>query len=431
MDVLCPILTIAVKTADYIIDSERSAMKKLKILTIVIAFLVCLTGCQSLLSNINAYLYADTYDADKYVEQYSNSWHYKQLDASMKEFYGGMYTAVTDTVDTDALVEFKDAKGNMQSTDGVRVRFSGAKLTDGDVELLFEAFFRDNPQFFYLNREYRVEGRSIDGENLYDTIILQYLFPLVERRETIQTFNSAIASMLEGAPQGADQYDTELYLYDRLAKHCTYNEAAAKTDADDNPMAYTAYGAVVKGSAVCEGYAKAMQLLLTQSGIKATSVSGDALWSNESHMWNLVEINGNTYYLDPTWDDSENIGLHNYFNITTEMLNRTHKIDEEYIELPPCRSTADNYFVRNGTYINTYERKKIAKIIADQILDGNTQIQLLFSPKTFDNGLLFIQNGNLIFEMVNEHLSPYDKHLWDFTLLIDKEAYILTIQKAK
>jgi len=258
MDVLCPILTIAVKTADYIIDSERSAMKKLKILTIVIAFLVCLTGCQSLLSNINAYLYADTYDADKYVEQYSNSWHYKQLDASMKEFYGGMYTAVTDTVNTDALVEFKDAKGNIQSTDGVRVRFSGAKLTDGDVELLFEAFFRDNPQFFYLNREYRVEGRSIDGENLYDTIILQYLFPLVERRETIQTFNSAIASMLEGAPQGADQYDTELYLYDRLAKHCTYNEAAAKTDADDNPMAYTAYGAVVKGSAVCEGYAKAI-----------------------------------------------------------------------------------------------------------------------------------------------------------------------------
>ena len=407
-------------------------MKKLKILAAVIALLFCLTGCQSLLTSITAYLYEDTYDATKYVEQYRDAWQYRQLDALQKEYYGSIYTAVTDTVATDSQVEFKDENGDVQTVNGVRVRFADAKMKDSDLALLFEAIFRDNPQFFYVNREYRIEGRSIgQEETVYDTIILQYLSPAEQRNKDIETFDKALADMLEGAPTGKDQYETELYLYDRLAQHCTYDVAATEDAAENDPMAYTAYGAIVEGSAVCEGYAKAMQLLLTRSGISATSVSGDAVWSEESHMWNLVEINGNTYYLDPTWSDNNDSGMHTYFNITTETLERTHIIDEETLTLPTCEAVTDNFFVRNGTYIDTYERKKIARAIAERIVSGDTQIQLQFSPKTFDNGQIFIKNGNLVFEMVNEYLEPYDKSLWDFTLWTDKESYVLTIEKAK
>lgn len=408
-------------------------MKKLKISALIIALLLTLTGCRSLLVGFSNYLYPDTYDSTKYIAEYRDNWQYQQLGTELQEYYGSMYTAVLDTVHTVAQLDFKNENGESVSTAGVRVRFPSSRMKDSDTQLLFEAFFRDNPQFFYVDREYRIEGqKGKDGVTYYDTIIIQYLMPSAKRSAAIRTFDAAIDDILVGAPNGSDQYETQLYLYDRLAEHCTYDTDAANNMKDNSdPMPYTAYGALVDGHAVCEGYAKAMQLLLNRSGIPATSVSGDALWSDESHMWNLVTVNGENYYFDPTWSDNDDQGTHTYFNITTEMLSRTHKIDEDNLALPECTATPDNYFVRNGTYIDTYERKKIAKIIADKILGGDTCIQLQFSPKTFDNGLLFVKNGNLVFDMVNEHLKPHGESLWDFTLWTDKEAYILTIEKSE
>lgn len=405
-------------------------MRKIRILAPIIALLLVLTGCQQLLTSVNAYLYADTYISDKYSEEYRDNWQYKQLTAQQKEYYGSIYTAILDTVNTDIQVEFKNENSDMETVDGVRVRFKNAKMDSDELALLFEAIFRDNPQFFYLNREYRIEGNTVNGETYYDTIILQFLFPLEQRLTAIDEFETALSKMMENIPNSQDQYETELLLYDRLANHCTYDTAAAAKEATEDSMAYTAYGALVEGSAVCEGYAKAMQLLLTKSNIAATSASGISLDSKESHMWNLVTINGANYYLDPTWSDSNDAGSHAYFNITSEMLERTHKLDEERLSLPVCTETTDNYFVRNGTFIDTYKRESIAKVIAKHIVDGHTTIQLQFSPKTFDNGLLFLKNGNLIFEMVNEELDSQGLTLWDFTLWTDKQSFTLTLVKA-
>ena len=407
-------------------------MKKLKIAAPLIALLLVLTGCRTLLTEINNYLYADTYDSVKYVSEYRNNWQYQQLGTEFQDYYGSMYTAVMDTANVASQLDFTNENGETESIAGVRIRFLDCRMKDTDTELLFEAFFRDNPQFFYVDREYRIEGqKGRDGVTYYDTIILQYLMPSELRAAAIRTFDAAIDDMLDGVPDGDDQYETQLSLYDRLAKHCTYDTVAAENmDDDSDPMAYTAYGAVVDGSAVCEGYAKAMQLLLNRCGIPATTVRGDAIDSDVSHMWNLVTVNGNHYYFDPTWSDNGDKGTHAYFNITTEVLNRTHKIDEKNLGLPNCTATEDNYFVRNGTYIDFYERKKIAGVIADKILDGDTCIQLQFSPKTFDNGLLFVRNVDLIFDMVDEHLEPHGKSLWDFALTTDKESYILTIEKS-
>ena len=405
-------------------------MKKIRILAPIIALLLVLTGCQQLLTSVNEYLYADTYISDKYSEEYRDNWQYKQLTAQQKEYYGSIYTAILDTVNTDIQVEFKNENSDMETVYGVRVRFKNAKMDSDELALLFEAIFRDNPQFFYLNREYRIEGNTVNGETHYDTIILQFLFPLEKRLTAIDEFETALSKIMESIPNSQDQYETELLLYDCLANHCTYDTAAAAKEATEDSMAYTAYGALVEGSAVCEGYAKAMQLLLTKNNIAATSVSGISLDSKESHMWNLVTINGANYYLDPTWNDSNDSGSHAYFNITTEMLERTHKLDEERLSLPVCTETTDNYFVRNGTFIDTYKRESIAKVIANHIVDGHTTIQLQFNPKTFDNGLLFLKNGNLIFEMVNEELDSHGLTLWGFTLWTDRQSFTLTLVKA-
>mgnify|MGYP006954259698 FL=1 len=52
----------------------------------------------------------------------------------------------------------------------------------------------------------------------------------------------------------------------------------------DEPMAHSAYGALVNKSAVCEGYAKAYKLLLDEMGIENDSVFNDV------HAWNNPQI---------------------------------------------------------------------------------------------------------------------------------------------
>jgi FOG: Glucan-binding domain (YG repeat) len=81
--------------------------------------------------------------------------------------------------------------------------------------------------------------------------------------------------------------------------------------------AHTLYGALIKGDAVCEGYAKIAKILLNNSGIES-----DIIVSN-THAWNYVNIDGKYYQLDTTWDDQadeKTLSPYKYFNITTTEL---------------------------------------------------------------------------------------------------------------
>ena len=89
-----------------------------------------------------------------------------------------------------------------------------------------------------------------------------------------------------------------------------YDKEAAATQ--DKDLAHTAYGALVANSrgeencAVCDGYSYAYEYLLQKAGIRSTIVAGRAGETEEtagSHSWNLVELDGEWYEVDTTWDD--------------------------------------------------------------------------------------------------------------------------------
>lgn len=80
-----------------------------------------------------------------------------------------------------------------------------------------------------------------------------------------------------------------------------------------------AYGVLFDGYGICGGYADAMAIFLDKMGVLNYKVSSD------NHVWNLVNIGGNWFHLDLTWDDPvvnthENLLLYNYYMITTEQL---------------------------------------------------------------------------------------------------------------
>ena len=407
-------------------------MKRLRLLVILLALTVCLSGCGNLLTFLSQLDTDDCYDALLYLSEYENNWQYSLLDNSLKEYYGSLYTAVIETYDDNSEIEFTDENDLTQTITGVRVRFPGARLSENDITVLYEALSRDNPHMFYLDRVYRMEGRKDkDGNPYYDTMLLHYRFNTEERIAYSNALNSAVEAILNDLPQEDDLYLTELTLHDRLVDGCTYDTDAAADEGNSDIMAYTAYGALVEGSAVCEGYARAMQLLLNRVGIATTVISGTAVETKESHMWNLISLNSEYYYLDPTWNDNQDRGYHTYFNITSEDLNKTHIIAPNQAASVSCDATKDNYFIRTGTYIDTYHRQTIAEIIAERVREGDTTIQLKFADDKFSNGLLFLKNGTLTFELVNEELKKDQLTLWNYILWVDKETNTLTITKGE
>ena len=72
---------------------------------------------------------------------------------------------------------------------------------------------------------------------------------------------------------------------------------------------FSAYGALVEGTAVCQGYAVLLYRLLLESGVDVRVIPGTG--NGALHAWNIAELNGVYYNLDSTWDAGKD--LYGYF----------------------------------------------------------------------------------------------------------------------
>lgn len=397
-------------------------MKTRKILALCCGLLFFLNGC-SVIPHVKQpakkepVSYADPL---KYHSQYKDHLQYQGLSEDGQRCYGMLYTTIQDAVDTNAFIT--DEQGTQQP--GVCVPFD-VGLTKEDMSLLYESFLKDNPQFFFLDRTYRLEGHQEGGEAVYDALLLQFTLSKSDRQTAIQHLNNAVDDILNDCPDTQDEYVIEKYFHDYLIASCTYDEEAANADAETHENAYSAYGALVDGRAVCEGYAKAMQLLLQKKAIPATVVMGYAADDGESHMWNLVRINGSYYYLDVTWDDNDTIPQYTFFNMTSDTMQRTHKPDVNPLLDIRCTAVTDNYFVRNGTYCATNDREDIAYAIAQRVRADDVFIHLLFAPEAYESALLFLKNMSVTQRKVNAQLD--NQKMWDYTLSTQTKQYTITL----
>ena len=87
---------------------------------------------------------------------------------------------------------------------------------------------------------------------------------------------------------------------------------------------FTIYGAVIEGSAVCEGYAKTVKALLDMNDIECYYVTGNT--TGGAHGWNLVKLDGQWYHLDVTWNDTGNDRMA-YFLVTDDYMSYSRTWD--------------------------------------------------------------------------------------------------------
>lgn len=100
---------------------------------------------------------------------------------------------------------------------------------------------------------------------------------------------------------------------------------------------HTIYGALVEKSAVCEGYAKTAQALFEMRGLNAIYVTGTCN-NGVGHGWNLVQISGEWYQLDITWNDGAGEPYDEYYLVTDEFMRQSRVWD--YEEFPSTAGAA-------------------------------------------------------------------------------------------
>lgn len=208
-------------------------------------------------------------------------------------------------------------------------------ITTEEFKTVFDAYLRDHPEHFWIGNDYI---RYTDPT--YSKVISlepTYIMSGAELEAAKEKFNSAVGELLSGITSSMSEYDREKLLHDRLAAKISYAET-------DN--AHNAYGAIVEGEAVCEGYAEAYQYLLQLAGLQALVVTGES--ASVGHAWNIVRVDGKYYHVDLTWDDQPATLYYAYFNKTDDRIKEDHTIDEKKYALPVCDSEDADYFTVNG-----------------------------------------------------------------------------------
>lgn len=247
--------------------------------------------------------------------------------------------------------------------DMLDIKIWDAELTEAQLRQVIVAFSLDKPHIFWMDNKF---GYSNTTGN---TILQLYSFLSAEDIEVYcSELNTKVQELHLGLLPDMTEYSRELYVHDWIVANCNYAEDVFKIS--DDFLSFTSYGALVNQYAVCEGYTRGMQMMLSAVGIESYPVLG--VGNDGLHMWNCVKLDNDWYYVDSTWNDTEKGSGYDYFNLTTEQLLFDHTILPVYSQLtdeqvcglddgvadsfnlivPVCSSTSQNYFVKNSLLVN-------------------------------------------------------------------------------
>ena len=262
------------------------------------------------------------------------------------------------------------------------------------LDKVFTALLYDNPDLFFVARRCSIVTRLSGTYCTIDYLITPEEY--AEQKEKLDAVCNKVIASLDGID---DPWQKELRIHDYIVDNCKYVHV-------DGELTYSSsYGALVNGEAACEGYTKAMKLLLDKAGIESSIVSGivdDPNGNPGNHMWNVVKLGDDFYHTDCTWNDpvsdtGEQMKLYAYFNLSDEVISRTHA---DFSKEFNCNSMAENYYVKTGSYFETYAQadvKSLADAVAKTLNRGENDVQLRFgSTKAYNEAVAdLITNGRI------------------------------------
>ena len=255
-----------------------------------------------------------------------------------------------------------------------------------DLAVEVSDFYGDNPYFLS-----SIYAKGTVGEQV-ETLNVGYKYTPEEAAEKRKqdaeeqaAVDSAIASCVT---DGMSDYEIAKALHDYLALN---NEYDMRYYSGNVPaISYTAYGALVNRTSVCAGYALAYERLMDQVGIPCEYVTG--MTTNGYHAWNIVQIDGEWYHVDVTWDDPtpdrEGYVRYKYFLKSDKAMSRDH-ISWEASHT--CTSTKYD----NATILSPEEEQEAIENAEEQAREEAVMSELLALCREQVENLPYIMQGAL------------------------------------
>ena len=229
---------------------------------------------------------------------------------------------------------------------------SGLGLTRDDINNgAVRYIINSHPEFISLSGGYRywTSGSTITK------IEFTYLTNAKEEQQELDTALQEVKSKIDTSGMS----DEEIVL--AYHEYLTSTVAYAYEDYFNGTIAanhgYDMYGALVKHSCVCQGYAETMFYLLREAGLSCAVASSE----NINHAWNIVKIHGKWYHIDATWDDPvwdmPGRSYHDYFLVSFDTMNKNTLINhtKDRTDMVVSAQWGDTYTTAVDT---TYESGK-------------------------------------------------------------------------
>ena len=245
----------------------------------------------------------------------------------------------------------------------------------GEVFDVFKKVLADHPEIFWLTGSAKYMKRTDQNGT---TIRLEPAFRSQGQilDERIERFNEAVQKIVNRAEKLKTPYDKLLFCHDTLVDETEYDKGAAELVISNGPgveksESTGAYGCLVRHHAVCSGYSAALQVLAGRLGIPCARIHGTDLRSGAPHEWNIVELEGEWYHVDVTWDDPIYAGgggfrVHDYFCVDTATILYNHTIESGQ-NVPKCTANACNYYVKSGLCLDGYDRESTSAFIEKHV----------------------------------------------------------------
>ncbi len=248
-------------------------------------------------------------------------------------------------------------------------------LTKAQLEDVLNALVYDDPMMFMLTTCKLIT----QGSRAFFTP--DYCMDKDEYARCKESINT-ITNTVKNTVSAKSDFDKALFCHDYIITNCDYSDTDAISES-------SAVGVFIDGKAKCSGYAKAYKLLLNSIGIDSVLVTGTATdreGNTLSHMWNAVKFGDDWCYTDTTWDDpiteeSKKICRHIYFNMTEEMLRRTHS---DFAFSEACDTPSLYYYIINRAYFESCDESfipAVSDLIEQSATDGLEKIEIMFSSE--------------------------------------------------
>lgn len=269
---------------------------------------------------------------------------------------------------------------------GIRAREKEFYLTisdDDSIDRSYHAVLKDHPEIFWVhNREKIYKTTYSDSDYCVFTPGYTYTDGEIDEIQTAmeQSFQEVRALI----PEDAGDYEKVRIVYTYVIDHTQY-----QTGEDDQSIA----GVFWKKSAVCAGYAGAVQYLLERLDIPCIYVDGSTKGSTEGHAWDIVKIGQEYYYVDATNGDQPDFLngdaaqleehktiIYDYLCPFPEEYEKTYTPSEE-LTVPACTAKDLDFYVLNQGYFEDYSWQDIYDYCKMRLDNGAAVVRFKFGSQ--------------------------------------------------